>query len=112
MLIPAGRCRASFFQSKRAVSRLRPEGLRGVLPYVFWGRSRLEGIVDFGEGPFLKKCPSRSFFRFRSEGKRELQAAAGAGFRPDPPAVALDDVLADGKAEPVEAGLLRCFSTL
>ena len=74
--------------------------MRGVLPYVFGGRSRLEGIVDFGEGPFLKKCPSRPFFRFRSEGKRELQAAAGAGFRPDPPAVALDDVLADGKAEP------------
>lgn len=76
------------------------------------GPGRLEGIADFGKGPFLKKCPLRPFFRFRSEGKRELQAAAGAGFRPDPPAVALDDVLADGKAEPVEAGLLRCFSTL
>ena len=66
----------------------------------FLGPGRLEGIADFGKGHFLKKWPLRPFFRFRSEGKRELQAAAGAGFRPDPPAVALDDVLADGKAEP------------
>ena len=33
-----------------------------------------------------------------------MQTAAGAGFRPDPPAVALDDVLADGKAEPGGGG--------
>ena len=78
--------------------------MRGVLPYVFWGRSRLVGNVDLGEGPVFKKLPSRCFLRLRREGQRELQAAAGAGFRPDPPAVALDDVLADGKAEPGGGG--------
>lgn len=86
--------------------------MRGVLPYVFGGRSRLEGIVDFGEGPFLKKCPSRPFFRFRSEGKRELQAPPGPGSAQIRPPWRSTMCFAEGKAEPGEAGLLRCFSTL
>lgn len=69
---PRRQYRARLFQSKRVMPCLRPEGLRDALPRVFWGWSRLEGVVDFDEGPFLKKCPLRSFLRFYRKGKREL----------------------------------------
>ena len=101
-----------FFSVKKSRVPFEAGRLAGRSFLTFLGPERLEGIVDFGEGPFLKKCPSRSFFRFRSEGKRELQAAAGAGFRQIRPPWRSTMCLQMARPSPVEAGLLRCFSTL